>query len=429
MSKTIKAEMWDKMQYLFRNYYDRMVHATLTFDGLLDADALKNVLVIMCEKAPVLHSSFHENPVNPYWKVEPYTVDDILTIKDSDDPEKEAYDFLCQSIPVSSNVQFKVIVLNKDGKSTFAMIVNHMCFDGGDFKYFLKKLAKNYNAILSGENPTDLKQGTRSAEQVYTKLDAADKKVAKGLFKNISAVKDKHVFPLTEPRPDDHTMINIRKIDRDTFLNMKNAGKRLGVTVNDMLLAAYVRALYDISGMRDDETLSIPCMVDLRRHIEGGDEAGGLTNHTGFMLCTVHKKGETINDTLINVMRSTKKSKRDKYMGLYSLPLLKLAYTILPFSISEFAIKIGYDNPLIGMSNIGLLPVDKLTFGNAKPVDGFMTGAVKYKPFMQLALTTLNDVVTMTIAIRGNDDDKKIVEKFFDLIVENVKEFDRLNAR
>ena len=392
MSKTIKAEMWDKMQYLFRNYYDRMVHATLTFDGLLDADALKNVLVIMCEKAPVLHSSFHENPVNPYWKVEPYTVDDILTIKDSDDPEKEAYDFLCQSIPVSSNVQFKVIVLNKDGKSTFAMIVNHMCFDGGDFKYFLKKLAK-------------------------------------GLYKNISAVKDKHVFPLTEPRPDDHTMINIRKIDRDTFLNMKNAGKRLGVTVNDMLLAAYVRALYDISGMRDDETLSIPCMVDLRRHIEGGDEAGGLANHTGFMLCTVHNKGETINDTLINVMRSTKKSKRDKYMGLYSLPLLKLAYTILPFSISEFAIKIGYDNPLIGMSNIGLLPVDKLTFGNAKPVDGFMTGAVKYKPFMQLALTTLNDVVTMTIAIRGNDDDKKIVEKFFDLIVENVKEFDRLNAR
>ena len=208
-------------------------------------------------------------------------------------------------------------------------------------------------------------------------------------------------------------MINIRKIDRDTFLNMKNVGKRLGVTVNDMLLAAYVRALYDISDMRDDETLSIPCMVDLRRHIEGGDEAGGLANHTGFMLCTVHNKGETINDTLINVMRSTKKSKRDKYIGLYSLPLLKLAYTILPFSISEFAIKIGYDNPLIGMSNIGLLPVDKLTFGNAKPVDGFMTGAVKYKPFMQLALTTLNDVVTMTIAIRGNDDDKKIVEKFF----------------
>ncbi|MDD6361082.1 MAG: hypothetical protein PUA48_04380 [Christensenellaceae bacterium] len=423
MSKIIKAEMWDKMQYLFRNYYDRMVHAVLHFDNLIDPGILKNVIVIMAEKAPVLHSSFHENPVNPYWSVEKYTVDDILTVADSDDPYKDSYDFLCQSIPVTSNVQFKILLLNKDGRSTLAMIVNHMCFDGGDFKYFLKKLAKNYNAMLSGENPTDLKSGTRSAEQVYTKLNASDKKIAKGLYKNISDVKDKHVFPLTPASDDDRTMINVRKIERPVFTEMKNTGKRLGVTVNDVMLAAYVRSLYEIIGMRDDETLSIPCMVDLRRHIEGGENAGGLANHTGFMLCTVHGKGETINDTLINVMRSTKSSKRDKFMGLYSLPLLKLAYTILPFSISEFAIKIGYNNPLIGMSNIGLLSEELLTFGNAKPVDGFMTGAVKYKPFIQLAMTTLNDELTMTIAIKGNEADKEKVEVFFDLIERNIEDF------
>lgn len=423
MSKIIKAEMWDKMQYLFRNYYDRMVHAVLHFDNLIDPEILKNVIVIMAEKAPVLHSSFHENPVNPYWSVEKYTVDDILTVADSDDPYKDSYDFLCQSIPVTSNVQFKILLLNKDGRSTLAMIVNHMCFDGGDFKYFLKKLAKNYNAMLSGENPTDLKSGTRSAEQVYTKLNASDKKIAKGLYKNISDVKDKHVFPLKPASDADRTMINVRKIERPVFTEMKNTGKRLGVTVNDVMLAAYVRSLYEIIGMRDDETLSIPCMVDLRRHIEGGENAGGLANHTGFMLCTVHGKGETINDTLINVMRSTKSSKRDKFMGLYSLPLLKLAYTILPFSISEFAIKIGYNNPLIGMSNIGLLSEELLTFGNAKPVDGFMTGAVKYKPFMQLAMTTLNDELTMTIAIKGNEADKEKVEVFFDLIERNIEDF------
>ena len=42
-------------------------------------------------------------------------------------------------------------------------------------------------------------------------------------------------------------------------------------------------------------------------------------------------------------------------MGLYSLPLLKLAYSIFPYIISEQAIKIGYLNPLIGMSNIGVM--------------------------------------------------------------------------
>ena len=75
------------------------------------------------------------------------------------------------------------------------------------------------------------------------------------------------------------------------------------------------------------------------------------------------------------------------------------------------------------MSNIGLLPEELLTFGNAKPVDGFMTGAVKYKPFMQLAMTTLNDELTMTIAIKGNEADKEKVEVFFDLIERNIEDF------
>lgn len=419
--------MWDKMQYLFRNYYDRMVHAVLYYDKPLNIEVLKNVIVAMTEKAPVLHSSFHENPINPYWKVEDYKVDDILTVIESDDAEKEINDFICQCIPVTSNVQLKILVANGRDKSAFAMIVNHMCFDGGDFKYYLKKLCKNYNALLAGEYAVDLKEGTRSHEQVYTKLDEKETRIAKGLYKNISAVKDKHTFPLTPPDASDYTMINKRKISKEVFTAFKKTGKAMDVTVNDLLLAVYIRALYDISGMRDNESITVPCMVDLRRHIKDGEEAGGLTNHTGFMQCTAAQKGETVNDTLIEVLRSVKKNKRDKYLGLYSLPLLKLAYTVFPFGISEVAIKIGYTNPLIGMSNIGPLPANLLNFGEAKLYDGFMTGAAKYKPFMQLACTTLNDELTLTVAIKGNEKDREIVERFFDLIEKNTADFIELN--
>ena len=34
--RKLKAEIWDKVQYIFRNYYDRMVHAALYFDGVLN---------------------------------------------------------------------------------------------------------------------------------------------------------------------------------------------------------------------------------------------------------------------------------------------------------------------------------------------------------------------------------------------------------
>ncbi|MEG1612630.1 MAG: condensation domain-containing protein [Clostridia bacterium] len=427
MPKTLKAEMWDKMQFLFRNYYDRMVHAVLHYDGLIDINILKNVVISMAEKVPILHSSFHHNPVNPYWKVEDYTIGDIVTVKETSDLDKDVDVFICQSIEVESNVQFKIAVFNFDNKSTLCMIVNHMCFDGGDFKYFLKKLCANYNAMLKGEKALDIKTGSRSHEQVYTKLDEKETKIAKGLYKNISQVQDKHYFPLTESRDDDHTMIIKRKISAEKFELFRKTGKALDVTVNDLMLAVYVRALYEISNIPINESLTIPCMVDLRRHIEGGEEAGGLANHTGFMQCSVSKKGDTINDTLIEVLRSVSKNKRDKYLGLYSLPLLKLAYSVFPFAISEFAIKIGYANPLIGMSNIGILPVDKLALGALNIVDGFMTGAVKFKPFMQLALTTCYGAATMTIAIRGNDDDREIVERFFDLVTKNIDDFIELN--
>ncbi|MBO7155932.1 MAG: hypothetical protein J6V83_00845, partial [Clostridia bacterium] len=417
----ITAELWDKMQYLFRNYYDRMVHAVLYYDGLIDVPILKNVIVGTTEKVPVLRSSFHDSVINPYWVVEDYSIDDILTVKEVDKAllELEIDNFITQCIPVTDNVQFRMALFNTEGKSTLCMIVNHMCFDGGDFKYFLKRLAANYTAAANGAPIIDIKTGTRSYDQVYTKLDEEDKEVARNLYKNISQVKDAHYFPLTPDSELDRSMINRCKIDRETFAKFRKIGKHYGVTVNDLMLAVYMHSLYEYGGYPDTDTVTIPCMVDLRRHIEGGEDAGGLTNHTGFMQCSVEGVGKNVNETLVKVLQSVRKSKHDKYMGLYSLPLLKLAYTILPYSISEIAIKIGYLNPLIGMSNIGVLDPEALSFNGLKPFDGFMTGAVKYKPYMQLALTSMNGELTMTIAIRGNHEDRVGVQKFFDIIKKN----------
>lgn len=419
----VKAELWDKMQYMFRNFYDRMVHGYMVYDGIVDVDILKTVLIGFTELEQILHSKFVEHPIEPYWEVCPYSIDDILTVKESTDIEKDTNDFLTGTIPLDSNVQYKVAIFFHEGKTHFCMIVNHMCFDGGDFKYFLSMLATNYNNLKMGINKIELKTGSRAYCEVYTGLTKAEQKAAKKLYKNISTVKDKHEFPLTPSNPADKNMICKRKISKELFETARLIAKKFDATANDLLLAVYIHALYDIGNFDKNDTITIPCMVDLRRHISHKGLTTGLTNHTGFMQCSVNAQGETINDTLINVLRSVNKSKRDKYIGLYSLPLLKLAYTVLPYKLSEFAIMIGYINPLIGMSNIGILNPDLLSLTDAPLVDGFITGAVKYKPYMQLAITTLNGDATLTIAIRGNKEDKIIVEKFFDLIEENFKAF------
>lgn len=420
MKQILKAQMWDKTQYLFRNYYDRMMHCVLYFDGLIDVALLKRALKFQIDEVPVLHSRYHNNPIKPYWVVQDYDIDEVLTVKDVDDLQSEVDKFVTQRIPIKKNVQIQIGVLNKDGKSTFIMVSNHMCFDGGDFKYFVTNLCANYTKLTLGDENMTIKHGSRAYDMIYSSLSDEDKKVAKSLYRNISDVKDKHRFPLTEKREGDVNRVVRRTVPAEQFSAMHAAGKKLGFTINDVMLAVYFRSLFELCGFKEDESLTVQSMVDLRRHLKEGGMETGLTNHTGFMTCTVKGVGENVGETLKKVQEAMKNNKTDKYLGLYSLPLLSLAYAVFPHCISEQAIKLGYKNPLIGMSNIGKILPEQYKMGTLTLYDGWYTGAIKGKPYMQLAFTTFGQSVTFSIAICGNSDDDKIINKFFDIFEKNI---------
>lgn len=427
MATTLKAEMWDRMQFLFRNYYDRMVHAKLTYEGSFDMEVLKNVVLFMVEKAPVLHSSFNTTVIEPYWKEENYTIDDIVSYEKVEDADKVADEWLLGVIPYDNNVQIKIAVFEDDKHSVLASRNNHMCMDGGDLKYFLATLCENYTNLKAGNySALHMKSGSRSYDQVYSKLEGEDLKHAKNLYKNISKTEDKVAFPWSESVPEDTNKIIKRVINEEDFDKLRALAKKMGITVNDAIMAAVFRSLYEMCGLKDTDSLTVSCAIDLRKHIVEGGLQGGLTNHTAWMAVRTMSKGESIQDTIVNVIRSTKGFKRDKFMGLYSLPLLKLAYTIFPQDIAEFAIKAGYTNPLIAVSNMGLLNDQKLTFDGMKLVDGFISGAVKYKPFFLMSVTTLLGRVTLSTAIRGNQKDVDIANRYFDLVLKNIKEFNAI---
>ena len=421
MERKLNAELWDKMHYLFRDYNDRMVHVELRYDFEINIDALKTVLICFLEKAPVLHSSFTDNRIAPYWTVKDYKIDDVLTVKEVSEAELEyeINNFLIQYIPPDADLQMKVAVFNHNGKSVLCVVENHMCMDGGDLKYFMKALCKNYNDYIEkGISPIDLRTGTRSYESVYEGFSSGEKRMAKNLYKNINS-KDDHGFPFTPDSIRDKSFIAKRKIPASKFDEIRFAGKKYGATINDMLLTAYFYALYELAGFDNRESVSISCAVDLRRHIK--NNAGqGVTNHTAWMQCRVPERGANIFETLNFVVHSSNQFKEDKFIGLHGLPLLSFGYKILPLAASEEVIKIGYANPLLAMSNIGILEVDKLALEGHEPVDGFMSGAVKYKPYALLSVTSVRKELTISMCVRGNDEDKLIVDKFFDLIVKNI---------
>ncbi|MBO5332581.1 MAG: hypothetical protein J6B37_00525 [Clostridia bacterium] len=420
MERKLTAELWDKMHYLFRDFNDRMVHVELNYDFVLDVEALKTVIICAFEKVPVLHSKFVDKKLSTYWKVMPYNIEDVLTVEYPDDMSSAVENFLTQYIPPESHIQMKFALFIKDGKSTLCMIENHMCMDGGDLKYFLQSFCQNYTKYVeNGVSPIEYRTGSRAYTDVYSGFSQMESGVAQRLFKNINA-RDNHKFPLTKNNIRDASFIARKKFNEEILAKLKAKGKEMGATVNEMLLAAYFYSVYELANFPASDQVMISSAIDLRRHMDTVEDKG-FTNHTAWMQCAIPERGRDIFETVQYVVRSSNRFKKDKFMGLYGLPLLNFGYSILPHAASEEIIKIGYSNPYMAMSNIGIIKGETLSLCGNEPADAFMSGAVKYKPFVLLTATTYKNVITLSMCVRGNDKDKEIVEQFFDLMEKNIK--------
>lgn len=419
MKRRLNAELWDKMHYLFRDFNDRMVHVELNYDFIPDVEAIKTVLICAFEKVPVLHSKFVDNKLSTHWEVMPYSIDDVFTVEYPDDIQSAVDDFLTQYIATDASIQMKVALFIKDGKSTLCMVENHMCMDGGDLKYFLQAFCENYSAYVdNGVSPVNFRTGSRSYNDVYSGFSKTEAGVAQRLFKNINS-RDDHKFPLTEDSIRDRSFIARKKFTADTLDKLKAKGKELGATINELILASYFYSVYELADYPESDKLMISNAIDLRRHMDSVDDKG-FTNHTSWMQCAIPERGKDIFETVKYVISSSNRFKKDKFMGLYGLPLLNFGYNILPHAASEEIIKIGYSNPLMAMSNIGILDGKILSLSGNEPSDAFMSGAVKYKPFVLLTVTTYKKVITLSMCVRGNEEDKKIVENFFALMEKNI---------
>ena len=114
--KTLKAELWDKTQYFLSNFYDRMMHYSIFYDGDIDVDVLRQVIKYIVDKVPVLHSSYKPNPVLPYWKVnENYTVEEMADFEEVENLEEATYDFLKGDFSHKSKLQFRIKVFKSSG--------------------------------------------------------------------------------------------------------------------------------------------------------------------------------------------------------------------------------------------------------------------------------------------------------------------------
>lgn len=387
--------------------------------------SLKKVTLYFFEKTPVFHSTFKSNFFNPYWRVMDYRIDEAIETVEKPDVEADILEFFESSIPLENNIQLLCKIFLHSDKTTICFLLNHMCSDGGDLKRFLISLCKNYSEYIENDDSNmEFASGSRGCRAVYADFSFKDKIRAAMLLTNPLS-KEKHKLCLTPDSQTDNAIIMRRNIDKELFSAAKTAAKRLGASVNDMLSAAYLNAVYELAGIDSKDPLELSCAVNLRRHMKHPENTG-MTNHTAFMVCAVPERGESIVDTLKFVTESTRKSKEDRFLGLHGLPLLDIGYKTMIYAQAQLVVRAVHSDANFVLSNVGEFKSGELALNGHEPVDCFMCGGAKQKPSVLPVVCTSGGNLSMAVCIHGNDTDKEILERLFDLIAENIKQIAEL---
>ena len=416
--KIIGAGMYDKMNHMCRCYMDRTVRFSLYYDYVPDAEILRKVFLCLFEKAPIFHSKFWDNHIVPCWVVSDYHIDEVFEVVETDDIDRDVYDFSVQSVDVKSNVQMKIRLFVNGDKSALAFRWNHMVVDGGGFRQLMKDITDNYHRFRKGQtDKLTFRTGTRRYDRVYEDMEHG--KQAKLKFKKTFA-KDKHKLQYTPKSQEDKIFINKRTLPNEVLKNMLAAGKECGGTLNDVFVSAYLRAAYRLLDCDKNESLTISCAMDLRRYIKDIDSIG-YTNHTNFMPCAVSKMSGDIRDTIRELAQNTKAIKADEFNGLHGLPLLNIGYSTMIYLQAELVVKACYYNADFQVSNLGSIGGEQFMFDGYDVKDGFMVGSAKWKPTTAVSLYTTDGKLNYIQPLKGNDKDKALSDKLFDLIEEELR--------
>ena len=192
--------------------------------------------------------------------------------------------------------------------------------------------------------------------------------------------------------------------------------------IEDLFLELFVSYKLGIAKLDPKEKLHVSCAVDLRRYLKDINSIG-YTNHTTFMLCSVDSMGETMDDTVKMARDSTNKAKTDEFLGLHGLPLLNIAYKTMVYAQAELVVKLFYNNANLAISNVGTIAGRLYVMDGHAPLAAFGSGGAKRKPSGFTTTQSIGGRLNLIMAVIGNDEDEKMVIRFFDMIEEEMKEY------
>ncbi|MBB3186113.1 hypothetical protein [Microbacter margulisiae] len=418
--KHYKAEIWDKIQKGFEAFNDHCLHGVIRFEGFLDMEALRKAIWQTSILVPIIRCRFVTDEKHARWEeMDQCTTDDLFSIIEVHlsglEAEKRIESIMTQKIDETTGPQLSVTLLrnNGHGDDTLSVMLNHMVCDGAGFKQFLYLLCHQYNLAMSGEKDTKdyayLLQ--RSDRQVYADLTIKDyRKVITAPFyleKQSPMIR----IPFGNECQPMHPHILIRTVSEEELKHLVAFAKTNCCTLNDLFMAAVYRTIDHELEISGSLPVILSCPIDLRRYIKDKQHIG-LCNLSSSVWCNIGLDlGNDMIETTQKVRDAMGRIKKN-YPGLKNFYFLNALMRWYPYAAFEKRIKTSFPNPLIGITNTGILDSKELLFNGVRIRNAFINGSIKYPPYFQIAFSTYESELTISINQYCADMDLPKIESF-----------------
>jgi Uncharacterized protein containing a NRPS condensation (elongation) domain len=366
---------------------------------------------------PLIRCGFCDKGGRPNWEDRGYTAKHIVTLAETENTDIAMNEFLLQEIDEANGPQVKIKVLRSSNKDTLCVIINHMLVDAAGFRDYLYLLGEIYTALeKNSAYCPDSAMGKRNLLQIIKTFSFFD--LVKIFVRENDVIRPKTGADKFDFEGDlDNPFIEMREISRERFLAIKSYAKKHSATVNDVLLTAYIRTLYQFLGSVAD----VPCAVDLRKYLPDR-KAGSMCNLISNLPCSIGDDlGNSFSDTLEKVKAEMNRQKAD-ISCMKSVSLMEFVYRVMPYGIAKGLIEKAYSNAPIAISNLGVLNKEKLNFGKNEMTGAFMTGSIKYNPFFHISVSGFDNTLALSINLYGTKKDRKKISGFLDYMVSELFE-------
>ncbi|OPY69406.1 MAG: acyltransferase PapA5 [Syntrophorhabdaceae bacterium PtaU1.Bin034] len=397
------APAQDQVLHLARHLHDGQSRLLLTFSGRLDAERLTRAFELSLDAEPVMGCRFVAHPWRPYWErlSDGKKAAALSIVERSDDDAINTW--MGGSLDSSTDAQVRVCLFRGAG-DRLAVNVSHESADGTGSRDYLILLAAIYRELRT--NPAYIPRPApgRRLEQREVFRHVGLRRLLRGCL-HFSFPGPGVDFPAEGPGVPAFAS---RRVGPEGFARIRGYCREHGVTVNEVLTAAFYRSQFRVLSSPPAARLTVPIPINLRQYLPAGS-TWSICNLSGVFFGGVRNQSF---DRMILDVRRLMASARSNEPWLGQAVVLELMF-LLPHALLQPLFRRSISRQIASgkvypyITNHGIIDTAPFDFGDAPLCDFDTWSPVPRHPLPVFSAYSVFDTLRLTVTTRDQPNGSK----------------------